>query len=82
MRSMDNMEEALKKKLSFTASAKTHDRILLDVLDTHEARKKSKPALTRPNIRRTIMKSPITKIAAAAVIICLLYTSPSPRDRS
>ena len=69
MRSMDNIEEAIKKKLSFTASAKTHDRILLDVLDTHEARKKSKPALTRPNIRRTIMKNPITKLAAAAVII-------------
>ncbi len=66
---MDNIEEALKKKLSFTAGAEMHDRILRDVLDTHEVRRKSKPALTRPNTRRIIMKSPITKLAAAVVII-------------
>ncbi len=68
MRSMDNMEEALKKKLSFTASTTLHDRILDDVLEAQED-SKTKSALSRPKIRRIIMKSPITKLAAAAVII-------------
>ena len=69
MSSMDNTEEALKKKLSFTASEKMHDRILVAVLEAQEESIKTKPALAKPNIRRTIMKSPITKLVAAAAII-------------
>ena len=69
MRSMDNMEEALKKKLSFTASSKMHDRILDAVLEAQEESKKTKSALTGPNIRSIIMKSRIIQLAAAAVII-------------
>lgn len=72
MRSKDKVEEAIKKKLSFAASAELHDRILDDVLNTQEKSKKTKSAFVLPNIRRTIMKSPITKLAAAAVIIVLV----------
>ncbi len=73
MKSTDNMEEALKKRLNFTAGADMHDQILHEVLDTHESRKKSKPASAGSNTRRIIMKSPITKLAAAAVIIIAVF---------
>lgn len=57
------------KKLRYKAGAETHERILgnvLQALDKFEKQKSSAPA---PNIWRTIMKSPITKLAAAAAII-------------
>jgi outer membrane lipoprotein-sorting protein len=69
MISKDNVEEAIKKKLSFTASIKLHNRMLNDVLNAQNKSKKTTSAATGSRIRRTIMKSPITKLAAAAVII-------------
>ena len=72
MRYKDNVEEAIKKKLSFTASTELRDRMLNDVLNAQEKPKKSKPAVTRPIKGRTIIKSPITKLAAAAVIIAVM----------
>lgn len=69
MRFKDNVEEAIKKNLSFTASAELHDRMLDDVLNAQEKSKKTKSAATKPRIGRIIMKSSITKLAAAAVII-------------
>ncbi|NIP24456.1 MAG: hypothetical protein GWN67_06455 [Phycisphaerae bacterium] len=68
MRPIDNMEKAV-KKLNFTASTKLHDRILDDVLDAQEERKKNKSASAGPNIGRTNMKKQIGKIAAAAAIV-------------
>jgi len=65
----NNMEKAIKKELNFTASGKMHDRILRDVLAAQEEPKKTKSAFTWPNIRRIIMKSPITKLAVATMII-------------
>ncbi len=67
MRPTDNIEKAV-KKLSFTASTTLHDRILDDVLEAQEE-SKTKSALSRPKIRRIIMKSRIGKLAAAAVIV-------------
>jgi len=69
MISNDNVEEAIKKKLSFTAGTELHDRMLDDVLNAQENSKKTKSAPTGPRIGRIIMKSSITKLAAAAVII-------------
>ena len=68
MRPIDNIEKAV-KKLDFTASTKMHDRILDDVLEAQEESMKTKSALSRPKIRRIIMKSRIGKLAAAAVIV-------------
>lgn len=68
MRPIDNIEKAV-KKLNFTASSKMHDRILDDVLEAQEESMKTKSALSRPKIRRIIMKSRIAKPAAAAAII-------------
>jgi len=69
MISKDNIEEAIKKKLSFTAGAELHDRMLNEVLNAQEQSKKTKSAATRPRIGRIIMKSSITKLATAAAII-------------
>ena len=75
MKPTDNIEKTIKNKLNFTASAKMHDRILDDVLSAQEESKKTKSALAEPNIRRIIMKSSITKLAAAAVIIAAVVLS-------
>jgi hypothetical protein len=72
MRSKDNVEEAIQKKLSFTASSELHDRMLDDVLNSQEKSKITKSAATKPRIGRIIMKSPIAKLAAAAVIIAVV----------
>jgi hypothetical protein len=69
MRAKNNVEEAIKKKLSFTAGSELHDRMLDDVLNAQEKSKITKSVATKPKIGRIIMKSPITKLAAAAVII-------------
>ncbi|MHC4112004.1 MAG: hypothetical protein ACYSUY_13090, partial [Planctomycetota bacterium] len=81
MRPIDNIEKAV-KKLNFTAGTTLHDRILDDVLEAQEESMKTKSALSRPNIRRTIMKSPITKLAAAAVIVGAVMLSIHLWDKS
>ena len=78
MKPSDNIEEAIKKELDFSAGAEMHDRILGDVLDAHDKSRKEKSALTSPNLRRQIMKSPITKLAAAAVIIIAVLIGLNP----
>jgi outer membrane lipoprotein-sorting protein len=75
MRSKDNVEEAIRKKLSFTAGAELHHRMLDDVLDAQEKARKTISAAARQRTRRNIMKSSITKLAAAAVIIVALTLS-------
>ena len=82
MRSKDNVEETIKKNMSFTASAELHDRILDDVLNAQEKSKKTKSAATGPRIGRIIMKSTITKLAAAAVIIIALTLSLNLWEKS
>jgi len=57
------------KKLRYKAGAETHDRILDNVMQALDKSEKQKAGATAPNIWRRIMKSPVTKLAAAAVII-------------
>ncbi|MHC4537972.1 MAG: hypothetical protein ACYS6K_28925 [Planctomycetota bacterium] len=68
MRETDNMKKLI-KKLRFEATADTHERILGNVLKALEISEQEKSAAPMPSIRRIIMKSKITKLAAAAVII-------------
>ncbi len=82
MRPKDNVEEAIKKKLSFTASTELHDRMLDDVLNAQEKSKKTTSATTRPRIGRIIMKSSITKLAAAAVIIIAIALATNFMNKS
>jgi outer membrane lipoprotein-sorting protein len=72
MKPADNIEEVIKKNLNFTAGTELHDRMLDDVLNAQVKSKKTKSALVEPNIRRIIMKSPITKLTVAAVVITVV----------
>jgi len=70
MKSAENIEKLIKNlDLDIDTNVETDRVILRELIEAHEKSKKMKSALDRPNIRRTIMKSPITKLAAAAVII-------------
>ncbi len=68
MRPADNIEK-LVKKLRYKASAETHNRVFDNVLEALDKFEKQQSGATAPNIRRIIMKSPLIKIAAAAVVI-------------
>jgi outer membrane lipoprotein-sorting protein len=68
MRPAENVEKLI-KKLRYSASTEMHDRVLGNILQALDKFEKQKPGATAPNTRRTIMKSPITKLATAAVII-------------
>jgi hypothetical protein len=61
--------EKLIENLRYQANTETHQRILGNVLQTLDTLEMQKPGAAAPNIRRIIVKSPITKLAAAAVII-------------
>ncbi len=75
--------EKIVRNLRHSAEAETHDRILNNLLDVLKQRKRQ-PAGGPPALRSTIMKSPITRLAAAAVFIVgvslfvglLIHTSP------
>ncbi|MFB0554957.1 MAG: hypothetical protein ACETWQ_16750 [Phycisphaerae bacterium] len=73
MRPADNMENLI-KKLRYKAGAEAHDRILDNVMQALDESEKQKAGANTPNIWRTIMKSPITKIAAAVVVITGVLT--------
>jgi len=55
--------------LQVSSGADTDERIMNDALAVMEQSKKARPASAGLNVRRMIMKSPITKLAAAAAII-------------
>ncbi|MGB2810075.1 MAG: LamG domain-containing protein [Sedimentisphaerales bacterium] len=61
--------ERLIKKSRYKASPDAYNKALGSFLQEVDAYAKGKSALTEPNVRRIIMKNPITKLAAAAVII-------------
>lgn len=67
MRPSENIENAV-KKMNFAAGAKLREQILADALKAHE-QTGTQPAFEKPNIWRIIMKSRITRLAAAAVIV-------------
>ncbi len=71
MRPAENIKKLI-KNLHDTTSAQMDEQVLTDVLRALEESKKNKSAASKPNIRRTIMKSPITKLAAAALIIAAI----------
>jgi hypothetical protein len=68
MRPADNTEKLI-KKLRYKASAETHERVLGNVLQALDKSEKEQTGAIAPSIWRIIMKSPITKLAAAAAII-------------
>jgi outer membrane lipoprotein-sorting protein len=61
--------ERLIKKSCYKASPEAYDRALDSFLQAVDSYKKQRSAPAELNIWRTVMKSPITKLAAAAVIV-------------
>jgi len=72
MKPAENIDKLI-KKLRYKAGAETHERVFDNVMQALDESEKQKSGATAPNIWRTIMKSPITKIAAAAVIIIAVF---------
>jgi len=64
--------ERLIKKSRYKASTEAYDKALGSFLQAVDANEKQKSTLTEPNIWRIIMKSKITKLATAAVIIAAI----------
>ncbi len=81
MRPAEDIERLI-KNLTDRTSAQMDEQVLTDVLRALEESKKNKSAASKPNIRRTIMKSPITKLAAAAVIIVGVVLSVTMWDKT
>jgi hypothetical protein len=71
MRPADNVNELI-KKLQLKASADLDRRVHDDISRALAESEQTESAVIQSNIRRTIMKSPIIKSAAAAVIIVLV----------
>jgi hypothetical protein len=68
MRPAENIEKLI-KNIDIETNAKTDNAVLGDVIEAFEKSKAKKTSATEQNIWRIIMKSRITKLAAAAVII-------------
>jgi hypothetical protein len=74
MKPAEKIEKLIKNlDLDIDTNAKTNQRILKELIEAHEKSKRTKSAGTQSNIWRNIMKSPITKLAAAAVIVIAVF---------
>jgi hypothetical protein len=87
MKATDNIEKLIRKfctkeKLCVKTSTEMDKRVLDDALVAYEKSRKKILALIRPNIWRTFIKSRITKLAIAAVIIVIAALSITFLDKS
>jgi outer membrane lipoprotein-sorting protein len=75
VRSAENIEKIIKNLyMEIDTNTKTDRTILDELLKAQKRSKRTRTALAGPNIGRVIMKSPITRIAAAAVILIACLT--------
>ena len=73
MRSAENIEKIVKNlNLDIDTNPQTDQAVLNELLEVQKQSIKQQSAYTLPNIRRFIMKSPITKLAAAVIIIAVI----------
>ena len=68
MRTAENIEKFI-RNIRYNASAEMHEKTLNDALEAHSKSNKVKWAAAHSNIWRTIMKSKITKLSTAALIL-------------
>ena len=68
MRPTENIEKLI-KNIEVDTNAKVDEVVLGDVLKAFEKSKKIKSAISQPSIWRIIMKSKVTRLTAAAVIV-------------
>jgi len=81
MRSVEKIR-SLFAKSNVTVSSKIDDRIINDALTAFAKPEKTQSVSPESNIWRIIMKSPITKLTAAAVIIIAVVFSISLLDKA
>ncbi|MFC1792909.1 hypothetical protein ACFL3Q_04910 [Planctomycetota bacterium] len=81
MRPADNINDLI-KKLQLRASADLDARVHGDISEALAGHEKPQSVRSEPNIWRTIMKNPITKLAAAAVILIAVAISVTILDKS
>jgi len=81
MRPAENIEKLI-KNINIETNAQTDDAVLNEVVKAFEESKKSKLATAQLSIWRIIIKSKITKLAAAAVIIIAMVLSITILDKS
>jgi len=71
MKPADNINKFI-KNAAICTNPKMDEAVLDKVLIAHEKAKNTKSAFAEPTLRRTIMKSPIAKLAAAAIVIAVV----------
>jgi len=81
VRPADNINDLI-KKLKLMASGDLDKRVNDDISRALAEPDKTKSAFTQPNIGRIIMKNPVTKLAAAAVILIAVAISVTILDKS
>ena len=70
MRSTENIEKVVKNlDLGIDTIAQTDQEVLSELLEAQKQSTKQHSAFALPNIRGIIMKSPVTKVSAAAVVV-------------
>ncbi len=68
MRPAEDIEKLI-KKLRYKADARTHEKVLGNVLQALDEHERQKSGVTKRQIWRTIMSNRITKLAVAAAIV-------------
>lgn len=86
MRPTNQIEKRI-KNVNVVVNARTNKRVFSCISEAFDKSKGKKPAATKPNVRKIIMKSRITKLAAAAVIVIavgflVIHTRPRPQTRT
>ena len=83
MKREKNIENSIKaNRLHLTSNAEMDKKILGDILGVLEETKNKQSAPTVPNIWRMIMKSRITKLATAAIVVVAVVLSIVSLDKS
>jgi len=73
MKSAENIEDSIRNPdLGIDTNAEMDQVILSELLEAQQKSKKTRSAAIEPNIRRTILKIRIIKLAAAAVVIAVV----------
>ncbi|MHC4168804.1 MAG: hypothetical protein ACYSWQ_17790 [Planctomycetota bacterium] len=81
MKSIEDVEKFF-TNAAIGTNANMDEAVLNKVLIAHEKATNTKSAVMQPKIRRTVMKSPITKLAAAAVVVIAVLVGISLLDGS
>jgi hypothetical protein len=81
MRPTENIERRI-ENVRIAVDAEANDRVFGSILQAFKKSEAKQPAATQPNLWRIIMKSKITKLAAAAAIIMTLALSMTFLDKS